>query len=362
MNETLPAEEAVVETKPSSEPREPFYRKYKLHLSIASALLVVGVGAFSHYKNEKVKEELTKAIGEYQKNLVLVGGEMTHGEIGCSGIISTDCTIENIRLSMLGQEQLSIKKLRLGEVEELESLRGFSEGKEVKAAIDIEIEEVSLPRMLLAQMVADNVSNAFQQSTLEKLGTLNLALEGEIDGSPSKVNAIRIERLLIDNAIMPIEFAMEARDVVSGNPDSMVLERFSLSVRNRAIADVTYESVNSFVQMLKPEEKGIFLKEFGLKPADMADRAKASRSINEAIAKRFENDLEMTPGIVEKEMIRSIIAMLKGEQDEIILKAENKNGHTMAQIQQFLLQSAAMSEAEAKTFMEDKFVIEVKAD
>lgn len=361
MNETITTEEQLSEEETPKNWQEKL-KRYKIHLSVAAALIAVGVNALAHYKNERVKAELEKAIHEYQQNLLLVGGEMTYDSLDCSGLISTDCEIEGIKLSMLGAEQLSIKKLRLGEVEELESLRAFSEGQSVNASIDIEIEEIALPRMMLAQMVADNVSNAFQQSTLEKLSTMNLAIEAEIEGNPALIKEVAIERLSIDNAIMPIEFSMEARNIASGSPDSMILENFSLSVQNRAISDVTYESVKSFVEMLKPEEKALFLKEFGLKPSEMADKAKASEAINGAIAKRFESDLALTAGIVEKELIRAMIAMLKGDADEIVLTGENKNSHTMSQIQSLFLQSATMKEDDAKRFMEDKFTIEVESD
>lgn len=363
MNEPLPAEETAVESQPTALiPEEPFYKKYKIHLSVAAAILVAGIGALSHYKNERVKAELEKAIGEYQQNLLLVGGEMRYDSLECSGVIWTDCEIEGIRLSMLGQEQLSIKKLRLGDVEEFEALKAFSEGGSVDASVDIEIEEIALPKPMLAQMVAENVSNAFQQSTLEKLSTMNISIEGEIEGNSALIKEIEIERFAIDNAIMPIEFSMEARDIVSGKPDSMILENFSLSVENRAVSDVTYESVKSFMTLLSPAEQAAFLKEFGLKVSDMGDKTKASEAINRTIAKRFEADLAVASGMVEKELIRAMVAMLRGEADEIVLRGENKNAHTMGQVQNFLLQSATMGEKEAKAFMEDKFVIDVEAD
>lgn len=337
-------------------------QRYKIQLSVAAAVIVVGVSALSHYKNGLAEEKLVQSITEYQTGLTMVGGEMKYDALGCSGLLSTDCEIEGISLSMLGQEQLSIKALRMNNVEELEAMQGFGEGKEVKASIDIEIDDVALPRMLIAQMVAQNVSNAFQQNTLEKLGTLSLVFKGKIDGSSALINTLEIESLKIDNEIMPIEFSMEAGNIAGGSPDSMVLQKFSLKAENRAISDVTYESVKSFAEQLTPEDKTLFLKEFGLAPGDMNDKAKASEAINIAIAKRFETDLSSTPGIVEKELIKAIISMLKGESDAIVLKGENKEHYTMAQIQQFLIRSSQMGEKEAKKFMEDKFVIEVETE
>lgn len=336
--------------------------RYKLPLSLAAAVLVVGVNALAYYKNGRVKEELVQSIEEYQKGLMLVGGEMTYDALECSGIFSTDCEIGGIALSVMGEEQLSVKSLRLGNVEELKALKEFSEGKTVKASVDIEIDEMALPKPLIAQIVTQNVSNAFQQSTLEKLSTLSLALEAEIEGSPALIKKLVIDRLRVDNAIMPIEFAMEADNIAGGSPDSMILQTFSLRAQDRAISEVTYGSVNSFALQLNPEEQVLFLKEFGLQPSDMKDKAKASKAINGAIARRFENDLAATPGIVEKELIRAMIAMLKGETDEIVLRGENKEHYTVAQIQNFLLQSAQMGEEEAKRFMEEKFVIGVESD
>ena len=94
----------------------------------------------------------------------------------------------------------------------------------------------------------------------------------------------------------------------------------------------------------------------------MNNRQKASVAINNAIAKRFEADLPMTPGIVEKELIRAMVKMLKGETDTIILEGKNQNDLTMVKIQNALQQSSSMSEEAAKKFMDDKFKIEVKAD
>lgn len=360
MNEEIKTEEKQLEKSLNNWTAT--LKRYKVHLSVAAAVLVVGVSALAHYKNERVKEELVKSIEEYQKGLVLIGGEMQYDAVSCSGIFSTECEIEGIAFSMMGQEQLSVKSLRLGHVEDLEALKGFGEGKSVSATIDIEIDEVALPKPLIAQLVAQNVSNAFQQSTLEKLSTLNLTLKADIEGSSALIKHLVIDCLKIDNAIMPIEFSMEASDIAGSSPDSMILQKFSLSAENRAISDVTYESVNSFVEQLNPEDKTLFLKEFGLTPSDMLDRTKASKAINSAIAKRFETDLAMTAGIVEKALIRAMIDMLKGEADEIILKGENKDRHTMAQVQNFLLESSTMKEEAAKQFMEDKFVIEVETN
>lgn len=172
---------------------------------------------------------------------------------------------------------------------------------------------------------------------------------------------LNIDSLRIDNAIMPIEFTMKARDVSSQAPDSMILETFALHAENRSISDVTYESVKSFVDTLSTTDQAVFLKEFGLSPEDMKDRKKAAAAINTAIAKRFESDLPSTSGVVEKELIRAMIQMLKGDEDMISLEGKNQNNLTMVQIQNALQQSSTMSEEEAKKFMDDKFKIEVKA-
>jgi hypothetical protein len=159
---------------------------------------------------------------------------------------------------------------------------------------------------------------------------------------------------------MPIEFSMKAREVSSQAPDSMVLEQFALRAENRSIFDVTYESVKSFVDTLTPADQAVFLKEFSLSTADMNDRAKAAEAINEAMAKRFEADLPATSGVVEKELIRAMAKMLKGEAESITLEGKNQNDLTMVQIQNALQESSTMSEEEAKKFMDDKFKIEVE--
>ena len=354
MNEELPVEEKR---------NEPFFKKYKIHLSVAAAVLVVGVSALAHYKNEQVKEELVKAISEYQESLLLIGGEMNYESIDCSGLISTDCEIEALKFSVMGQEQLSIGTLRFGNMEDLAKFKAFANaGENIKASIDIEADKVALPKAIIGQMIAQNVSNAFQQSTLGKLSTINLSLKGEIEGNAMNIKHLEIDRFRIDNDIMPLEFSMNARDVSSSAPDSMILEEFSLTLENRAISDVTYESVKSFTDTLQKDDKATFLKEFALTPAELNDRKKASLAINTAIAKRFESDLPNTPGVVEKDLIRAMIQMLKGEVDEITLEGENKNDLSMVQIQNALLQSSTMSDEEARKFMDDKFKIEVEAD
>lgn len=353
MNEALSVEENS---------NKPFYNKYKIHLSVAAAVLVVGVSAFAHYKNERVKGELVKAISEYQEGLVLIGGEMKYTAIDCSGIITTDCEIEAIKFSLMGQEQLSIGALRLGDVEEFTKFKAFGKGENIDASIDIEADNVVLPKSLIAQFISQNVSNAFQQDTLEKLNSLNLAFKGEVEGTQTNMKHLEIERFRIDNAIMPLEFSMSARDVSNGSPDSMILEHFALVMENRAISDVTYASVKNFADTLPQEDKALFLKEFSLTPDDMNDKEKAAVSINTAIAKRFEADLPNTQGIVEKELVRSMIQMLKGKADEITLSGENQKDMTIIQIQNALQQSIAMGDEEARKFMDDKFRIEVETD
>lgn len=362
MSEALPVEESRIETKPELSTNEPFYQKYKLHLSIAAAVFVVGIGALSHYKNERVKEELIKAITEYQQELVMIGGEMKYDSIECGGIIDTDCEISTIKFSMMGQEQLSIGSLRLGDVEELSAFKAFGKGESIDASIDIEADEVALPKPIIAQIIAQNVSNAFQQNTLEKLSTINLAFKGEIEGTQMNLKRLSIEQFRLDNVIMPIEFSMSAREVSSQTPDGMILEEFALTLENRAISDVTYESVKAFTDTLQNDEKGLFLKEFALSAADMNDKEKASKAINAAIAKRFEADLPNTSGVVEKDMIRAMIQMLKGEATEIALEGKNQKDLTMVQIQNALMQSSSMSDEEARKFMDDKFKLEVESN
>jgi hypothetical protein len=353
VNEELPVEEKT---------NEPFYKKYKLHLSLAAAVLVVGTSALVHYKNEQVKAELVKAISEYQESLLLIGGEMSYKSIDCGGIFATNCEIETIKFSVMGQEQLSIGSLRLGNVEELAEFKSFGSGGNVEASIDIEADEVALPKAIIAQMIAQNVSNAFQQSTLGKLSTINLALHGEVEGNAMHIKHLQLDQFRIDNAIMPLEFSMNAREVSSSAPDSMILEEFALKVENRAISDVTYESVKSFTDTLQKEEQAIFLKEFALSLSELNDKEKASQAINIAIAKRFEADLPNTRGVVEKDLIRAMIQMLKGEVDEITLKGKNQKELSMVQIQNALLQSSSMSDEEARKFMDDKFKLEIEAD
>lgn len=341
---------------------EPFYKKYKIHLSVAAAVIVVATSALSHYKNEKIKEELVKSLSEYQENLLLMGGEMKYTSVDCSGILYTDCEIEGLKFSMLGQEQLSIGSLRLGDMESLSEFKAFSEGENVKASFDIEADEVVLPKPIISQMIAQNVSNAFQQNTLSKLSSINLAFKGEVEGTQMHLKHLEIDQLRLDNAIMPIEFSMKAKEVSSTAPDSMILEKFALRAENRAISDVTYESVKSFLDTLPVADQEVFLKEFGLSKGQMDDRQKASIAINASIAKRFESDLSATSGVVEKELIRAMIEMLKGEAEAITLEGKNQNNLTMTQIQNALQQSSTMSEDAAKKFMDDKFKIEVKAD
>lgn len=353
MNEALSVEE---------NPNKPFYKKYKIHLSVAAAVVVVGVSAFAHYKNEQVKKELVGAISQYQEQLVLIGGEMKYATIDCSGIINTDCEIEGIKFLLMGQEQLSIGALRLGDVEELSQFKSFAKAEGVNASFDIEADDVLLPQPIIGQMISQNVSNAFQQNTLDKLKSISFALKGEIEGSQMNIKRLEIDHFRIDNAIMPLEFSMSAREISSQTPDSMILEYFTLTLTNRAISEVTYESVKSFTDTLQKEEKALFLKEFSLAPLDMNDKEKAAIAINKAIAKRFEADLSNTQGVVEKDLIRAMIQMLKGEIDEISLSGKNQKEMSMVQVQNALLQSLSMSDDKARKFMDDKFRIEVEAD
>ncbi len=337
-------------------------RRYKIPLSITAAIVVVAVSAAAHYKNERVKEELSKAIERYQKNLLQIGGELSYESLECSGLFSTECEIGGIKGSVLGEEQFSIQSLRLGKVEEFEKLQSFIKGGDAKAKIDISVEQIALPKPILAQIVQENVAGPFQHDTLEKLSTLDLALEGEIEGSKGVIESLELERLKIDNAIMPIEFSMKARNIAMGMPDAMILDRFALKVHNKAIADVTYESVKSFAATLQPEDKAIFLKEFGLQPSDLDNKEKASRAINAGIARQFENDLKSAHGAVEKELIGAIASLLKGETDEIELSGENKKGLSMVQLQNTLMQSSIMDDERSKQFLEEQFEVKIKTD
>jgi hypothetical protein len=352
VNEALSVEESF---------NEPFYKKYKIHLSVAAAIVVVGVSAFAHYKNEQVKKELVGTISQYQEKLLLIGGEMKYATIDCSGIIYTDCEIEGIKFSLMGQEQLSIGALRLGDVEELSAFKTFAK-EGVNASFDIEADNVVLPQPIIGQMISQSVSSAFQQKSLDKLKSISFALKGEVEGSQMNIKRLEIDRFRIDNAIMPLEFSMSAREISSQTPDSMILDHFTLTLKNRAISEVTYESVKSFTDTLQKEDKVLFLKEFSLNPADLNDKEKSATAINLAIAKRFEADLPNTHGIVEKDLIRAMIQMLKGKVDEISLSGKNQKELSMVQVQNALLESSSMSDDNARSFMDNKFKIEVEAD
>ncbi len=342
--------------------KEPFYKKYKIHLSVAAAVAVVGLGALVQYKNEKVREELLKEITEYQKGVVMIGGEMTYDTLECSGLLTTDCEIKEIKFSVMGQEQLSIGSLRLGNVEALAELKTYGEGGSVDTSIDIEADEVALPQPLVAQLVAQNVSNAFQQRTLEKLSKINFAIEADFEGDANEIKQLEIDRLLIDNAIMPIEFSMGAAGIKNGSPDAMILKNFALTLENRAISDVTYESVKSFTDTLMEEEKAIFLKEFSLTPSQLKEQEQAAKAINAAIAKRFETDLPNASGVMEKDLIRAMIQMLKGEAKRIVLEGENQKDLSISQVQSALVESSKMGDEEGRKYLEDKFKLSVEAE
>jgi len=337
-------------------------KRYKVPLSIGAAFIIVGVSALAHYKNERLKEELIRSIGEYGQSLALIGADLTYGSVECSGIFSTDCDIDTLRFSLLGQEQMSVKSLHLGNLEGYKALKEFSEGKAVNASIAVEAKEIVLPKPLIAQMVAQNVSGLFQDKTLEKLHTLNLAFRGEFEGESSKMEHLSIDHLRIDNAIMPVEFSMEAKELSSESAETMVLESFSLSVENRAISDVTYESVKKVYDTLDAEDKTLLLKEFSLKPEDFGDRAKAAAAINAAIAKQMESDAQKIRGGVEKDLIQGIAKVLRGEAKTIRIVGENHGNLPLSEVQNLLSQSSGMDEKEARRFMEDKFTIDVELD
>lgn len=341
---------------------EPFYKKYKIHLSIAAAIIVVGVSALSHYKNTIVKEQLINSISHYQEELLLSGGEMKYGDVDCSGIFTTDCEIKAIKFSLMGQEQLSVRSLRLGDVAELSELKKYLNGENIDASIDIEADDVVLPKPILAQIVTQNVSNAFQEKTLSKLGKVSFTLRGDVEGSATNIKLLNIDQFRIDNAIMPLEFSMSARNISNTSPDMMIMDHFILTMEDRAISDVTYESVKSFADTLEMDEKEEFLKEFNLTSSQMNDRAKASHLINVAIAKHFEADLPNTPGVIEKDLIRAMIGMLKGESREITLEGQNKKELTMLQLQNALQHSSTMNDGEAQKYMDDKFKLEVDSE
>lgn len=341
---------------------EPFYKKYKIHLSIAAAALAVGISALSHYKNAKVKEELINAISHYQEELLLGGSELKYKSIECGGIFTTDCEIKAINFSIMGQEQLSIGSLRLGNVEELSELKRYLNGESVDTSIDIEADDVALPKPILAQIVTQNVSNAFQEKTLSKLSKVSFSLRGDIEGSVKNIKLLNIDQFRIDNAIMPMEFSMSARNISNTSPDMMIMDHFILTMEDRAISDVTYESVKSYADTLERDEKEEFLKEFNLSSSQMNDRAKASHLINIAIAKHFEADLPNTPGVIEKDLIRGMIEILKGESRELTLEGQNQKELTMLQLQNALQHSSTMSDDEAQKYMDGKFKLEVDSE
>lgn len=173
---------------------------------------------------------------------------------------------------------------------------------------------------------------------------------------------LSIDHLRIDNAIMPVEFSMEAKELSSESAETMVLESFSLSVENRAISDVTYESVKKVYDTLDAEDKTLLLKEFSLKPEDFGDRAKAAAAINAAIAKQMESDAQKIRGGVEKDLIQGIAKVLRGEAKTIRIVGENHGNLPLSEVQNLLSQSSGMDEKEARRFMEDKFTIDVELD
>jgi len=312
--------------------------KNKLAVSIISAVLLVGTSAVVDYKNTRAEEEVIKVIAEYQKSLMGVGGEIKYDSVECSGIFNTQCDIENVLISFLGQEQLSAKVIRFGDIAEFTQMEQLKEGKTIELDFDFSAEELSLPKPMIAEMVRQNVSEAFAQNTLERLQNIDLHIEGTFIGSNTHIEKIELDHLNLENEIMPIRVSLVGRDLSTESIESMVLESFSIEFENKAIGDVTFESISQFAKMLPLSEQRLFLKNFNLEPNDLKERAKASRIINNAIADEFETELKQASGRTQHQLIEALIKVLRNETDTVTIEVKNENAVRFTELQNMLSQ------------------------
>jgi len=325
-----------VEGQKKVHPLLEWFHKYKLPLSVIGAVVLVGVSAVVDYKNTKAEEEVVKVISEYQKSLLGVGGEIKYDSVECSGIFSIQCDISNVSVSFLGQEQLSAKVIRFGDIEEFTQMEQLKEGKTIEMDFDFSAEELSLPKPMIAEVVRQNVSEAFAQNTLEKLQTIDVEIEGTFIGSNTHIEKIELDHLNLENAIMPIRVSLVGRNVSTEYIESMVLESFSIEFENKAIADVTFESIVQFSKMLPSSEQRLFLKNFNLEPDDLKERAKASRTINNALADEFEMELKQASGTTQHQLIEALIKVLRKEADTITIEVKNEKSVKFEELQKIL--------------------------
>lgn len=316
----------------------------RILVSVIGAVAVVIISALVHYKNAKAEEEVIKAISEYQKTLLGVGGEIHYDSVECSGIFDTQCDINEISISFLGQEQLSAKVIRFGDIAEFAKMEELKEGKDIEMDFDFSAQELSLPKPMMAEMVRQNVSEAFAQNTLEKLQTIDIELKGTFKGNNSMIDTLELDHLNIDNMIMPIRISLVGRNVSSESLEKMVLDSFSITFEDKAISDVTYESIAQFAKLLSAEEQELFLKNFKLVPKDLQERAKASRIINNTLADELESELKQATGKTQHQLIEALVKILRKEAEEVTIQVQNDKGVSFEVLQKILSESNGENE------------------
>lgn len=313
--------------------------KNKFVVSAVVAVILVGLSAFADYKNSKAEEEVIKVIAQYQKTLLAVGGEIKYDSVECSGIFSTQCDINKVSVSFLGQEQLSAKVIRFGDIGEFARMKELKEGKTIEMDFDLSAQELSLPKPMVAEMVRQNVSEAFAQNTVEKLQNVDIEIEGTFTGNNTHIQKLELDHLDIENEIMPIRLSLVGRDISPDSLESMTLESFSIEFEDKAIADVTFESIAQFAKMLPDTEQRIFLKNFKLVPDDLKERAKASRIINNVLADEFETELKLSSGETQHRLIEALIKVLRHEADTVTIEVKNEKSVPFTDLQKMVAEN-----------------------
>lgn len=225
--------------------------KKKLNLSgskmynILAGGIVVLLVTFIFIKNYYATEAFKKELHKYGENII-------YSKASCSGLFSTNCSLENLELYSNGGKILSIEEIRLSNIGLLATIQDISEKTDIEVELNIkntvfqkkDFLQLNKSFLKLDDTVMDYIYGEFSKKNSFNIETILTVANG-------KILRANVEKILLENSFLPIKVNMLVENV-SLNPS---LKSMNIQINSDDILDGAYKIYSEAFLNFSEQEK-----------------------------------------------------------------------------------------------------------
>lgn len=217
---------------------------FKLYNILAGGIVVLLV-AFIFIKNYYATEAFKKELHKYGENII-------YSKASCSGLFSTNCSLENLELYSNGGKILSLEEISLSNVGSLAKIQDISEKSDIDVAMNVEniillkkdFLQLNKSFLKLDDAVMDYIYGEFSKKS-------SLNIEATLTVANGKILRANVEEILLENSFLPVNVNMLVENI-SLNPS---LKSMSIQINSDDILEGAYKIYSEAFLNFSEQEK-----------------------------------------------------------------------------------------------------------